>query len=899
MDTDFIFLKSTLHFHDQTFQFYSLPHLQDQGFGNIEKLPYCLRILLEGMLRNCGKKGFTREHVLTFLKKEPKEHNTILFLPNRIILQDFTGIPVLNDLAALRAATAKKGIDPQSINPVIRTDLIVDHSLQVDYAGCARAQELNEELEFERNRERYEFLRWSEQAFQNLHIIPPGNGIIHQINLEYLAEVVSICQINGNSTLVPDCVLGTDSHTTMINGLGVIGWGVGGIEALGAMLGYPIEFNIPKVVGLRLTGHLPEHCTPTDLTLTITSRLREYGVVEKFVEVFGEGVQSLRLEDRAMISNMTPESGATITYFPVDEQTLEYLRLTGRTSEAVALVETYFKTQNLFRTPASAELGYDEIVEIDLNTIEPVLAGPKRPFDLIPISKMHEVFSTSLTAPSGHHGFGMADKDRKQSYTLEMNSQKYELAHGAVILAAITSCTNTSNPQALLGAGLLAKKAVEKGLSINPYIKTSFTPGSRGVDTYLTKSGLLPYLSELGFQVSGHACATCIGNSGALSDAITNITQQGLLGTAVISGNRNFEGRIHKSIKACYLASPMLVIAYAIAGTVNIDLTTTPIGFNTQGEPIFLVNIMPTSAEIQEYLQYIDGKTFNQVYDKGLSGSNRWKDLKFKLGALFEWDAKSSYLLEPPFILDFFNTHTDIRKARALACFGDSITTDHISPAGKINATSDTGKYLQALGCDPADLNTYGSRRGNHEAMARGTFSNPKLRNKLIPEKDGGLTVFLPAGQAMTIFEAAGHYKEKNVPIILIAGKQYGTGSSRDWAAKGPFLLGVRAVLAESYERIHRSNLVMMGILPLQFMQGEQAARFGITGTETFSILGIENLYQPDQTLTIQMIDNNSHLSEFQVIARLDTPMEVLYFHNGGILPTIFADLCSKNFNSL
>jgi aconitate hydratase len=895
MDTDFNFLKSTLNFHDQTFQFFSLPHLQDQGFGNIEKLPYCMRILLEGMLRNYGKEGFTKEHIVTLLQKKHTEHDTILFLPSRIILQDFTGIPVLNDLAALRTAAAKRGIDPQAINPVIRTDLIVDHSLQVDYAGCERAQELNEELEFKRNRERYEFLRWSEQAFQNLHIVPPGNGIIHQINLEYLAQVVFINQMDGNLTLIPDCVLGTDSHTTMINGLGVVGWGVGGIEALAAMLGHPIEFNIPKVVGLRLTGHLPEHCTPTDLTLTVTSQLREHGVVEKFVEVFGEGVESLRLEDRAMISNMTPESGATVTYFPVDEQTLDYLRLTGREPKKIALVDAFYKAQNLFRSSDSLEPDYDEIVEIDLSKIEPVLAGPKRPFDLIPISKMQKAFSASLTVPSGHHGFGMTEQDKKQSYTLEMNSQKYKLAHGAVILAAITSCTNTSNPQALLGAGLLAKKAVEKGLSIQPYIKTSFTPGSLVVDAYLNKSGLLPYLSQLGFQVSGHACATCIGNSGSLSEAITHAAEQGLIGTAVISGNRNFEGRIHKSIKACYLASPLLVIAYAIAGTVDIDLETASIGTSTKGELIFLADMIPTSAEIQEYLQYIDGKIFNQVYDKGLAGSRRWIDLKSKSGALFEWDSKSSYLLEPPFILDFFNTHTDIQQARALAYFGDSVTTDHISPAGKISAESDAGKYLQALGCKPADLNTYGSRRGNHEAMVRGTFSNLRLHNELMPEKDGGLTVFLPDRQEMTIYEAALRYKENNIPVILIAGKQYGTGSSRDWAAKGPFLLGVRAVLAESYERIHRSNLVMMGILPLQFMNGKHAAGLGIDGTEMFSILGIENICQPGQTVTIQRIDKNSHLSEFQALVRLDTPMEVLYYHKGGILPAIFTDLCSKN----
>jgi len=895
MNHDFDFTKRTLTIHNQNFQFFSVPDLQNQGYENIEKMPYCMRILLEGMLRNCELKGFTREHILAFLKEDHSNQETILFQPSRIILQDFTGIPVLNDLAALRSAAAQKGIDPRSINPVVRTDLVVDHSLQVDYSGCEQAEELNKELELKRNRERYEFLRWSEQAFQNLHVVPPGNGIIHQINLEYLAEVVSIQQIVEKPTLVPDCVLGTDSHTTMINGLGVVGWGVGGIEALAAMLGYPIEFTIPKVVGLRLTGHLPKNCTPTDLTLTITSRLRQHRVVEKFVEVYGEGVQNLCLEDRAMISNMTPESGATITYFPVDEQTLDYLRLTGRDEKKIALVDAFYKAQNLFRFPGSLDPKYDESVEIDLSKIEPVLAGPKRPFDLIPVYKMHEEFPASLTAPSGQHGFGMEEKVSNQCYTLEINSQQYEITHGAVILAAITSCTNTSNPQALLEAGLLAKKAIKKGLSVKPYIKTSFTPGSLVVDAYLTKSGLLPYLSELGFQVSGHACATCIGNSGSLPDSITNLVQQGLVGAAVISGNRNFEGRIHKSIKACYLASPMLVLAYAIAGTVDINLTTDSIGISATGEPVFFADILPTPAEIQEHLQQINGDIFHKVYDQGLVGSIQWSELKAKSGWLFNWNSRSSYLLEPPFIQNIFNTCIDIKGARALAFFGDSITTDHISPAGKISADSDAGKYLQVLGCNPADLNSYGSRRGNHEAMARGTFSNPKLHNKLIPEKDGGLTFFLPDKQVMTIYEAADCYKEKNIPVILIAGKQYGTGSSRDWAAKGPFLLGVRAVLAESYERIHRSNLVMMGILPLQFLKGEGAAGFDIKGTEIFSILGIENLRQPGQILTVQMIDSDAHLSKFQVIARLDTLTELLYYHKGGILPAIFTDLYGKN----
>jgi len=884
MDNDFNFLKSTIRLHDQPVQFFSLPRLQDQGIGNIEKLPYCLRILLEGMLRNCGKKGFTREHALTILRKDHPEHEPVLFLPSRVILQDFTGIPVLNDLAALRAAVARRGNDPQSINPVIRTDLVVDHSLQVDFAGCEQAQEMNEELEFKRNRERYQFLRWSEQAFHNLHIVPPGNGIIHQINLEYLAEMVTISQIDGNLTLVPDCVLGTDSHTTMINGLGIVGWGVGGIEALAAMLGYPIEFSIPKVVGLRLTGHLPEHSTPTDLTLAVTSRLREHGVVEKFVEVFGEGVQNLRLEDRAMISNMTPESGATITYFPVDDQTLAYLRLSGRAEDKVALIDAFYKAQNLFRSGDSTDPDYDEIVEIDLATIEPLLAGPKRPFDLIPVSKMHENFSASLTTPSGHSGFGLAEKDTKQSYTIEVNSQKHELAHGAVILAAITSCTNTSNPQALLGAGLLAKKAVDKGLTIKPYVKTSFTPGSLVVDAYLKKSGLLPYLSQLGFQVSGHGCATCIGNSGPLSEAINNAVQQGLIGTAVISGNRNFEGRIHKSIKACYLASPLLVIAYAIAGTVNIDLATAPISVSTNGNPIFLTDILPTRTEIQEYLQYIDGRIFNQVYGKGLSGSSRWMDLKFNFGDLFDWDPKSSYLLEPPFILDFFNTQKDIRGARVLAYLGDSVTTDHISPAGSIAASSPAGKYLLSAGVPVQDFNSYGARRGNDQVMVRGTFANIRLKNLLTLGIEGGITIHFPSEQTMTIYDAAMKYQQEKAPLVILAGKEYGTGSSRDWAAKGVLLLGVNAIIAESYERIHRSNLAGMGVLPLQFLEGQSAATVGIENTDFIDILLEKKDIKPGAMIEVRARGIDGSARQFKTLLRLDSQREVMYYLNGGIL---------------
>ncbi len=891
MKNPFDLLKKTIVLNGQSYAYYSLPALQDQGFGEVDRLPYCMRILLEGLLRNCGKKGFTEEHVTRLGQKNNPESNSVLFLPYRVLLQDFTGIPVLNDLAALRSAAAKQDIDPQTINPVIRTDLVVDHSLQVDFTACERAKEMNEKMEFKRNQERYEFLRWSEQAFENLHIVPPGNGIIHQINLEYLAEMVAVDRSDGEQTLIPDCVLGTDSHTTMINGLGVFGWGVGGIEALAAMLGYPIEFNIPTTVGLRLVNQLPETCSPTDLTLTVTSHLREHGVVGKFVEVFGEGVANLRLEDRAMISNMTPESGATMTYFPVDERTIEYFHLTGRSKEKAALVEAFFKAQNLFRSTESIDPNYDELIELDLSKVEPTLAGPKRPFDLIPVRKMQAAFTTSLKEPTGLHGFGLSEENRRKTFSLSTPSGQAALSHGAVVLAAITSCTNTSNPAVLLGAGLLAKKAVEKGLSVPTYIKTSFTPGSQVVDAYLQKSGLLPYLVKLGFQVGGHACATCIGNSGPLSAEVEEILKQGLLGTAVISGNRNFEGRVHKSIKACYLASPLLVIAYAIAGTVDIDLSTVPLGDGKDGSPIFLADILPSRAELQEYLNYIDTETYQQIYQNGLSGSEQWKLLNSAEGALFGWDVQSSYLLEPPFVNDFFDTQADIQNARVLGFFGDSITTDHISPAGKISASSDAGEYLQSLGCDASDLNTYGSRRGDHEVMVRGTFGNPRLRNKLVPGKEGGITLLFPDRQEMSFYEASLKYKELGVPVILIAGKQYGTGSSRDWAAKGPFLLGVRAVIAESYERIHRSNLVMMGILPLQFMEGSTADALGIHGSETFSIADIKNIHEPGQIIQVQMKNENGNLTEFPVIVRLDTPVEFQYYRSGGILPAIFADL--------
>jgi len=894
MDPLFNAIKDTLVQHDHSYFYYSLPHLQKKEWGKIDRLPYCLRILLEGLLRNNGKKGFTTQYILDLLEGDRSKPHNILFLPGRVLLQDFTGIPVLNDLAALRAAMTRRGLDASHINPVIRTDLVVDHSLQVDYAGCALAKELNEKAEFQRNQERYQFLRWSEQAFQNLRIIPPGNGIVHQLNLEVLADVISTVNINGEITLIPDSVLGTDSHTPMVNGMGVVGWGVGGIEALAAMVGYPIEFNTPQVVGLQLSGNLPENVTATDLTLTITNRLRSHGVVGKFVEVFGNGVSSLRLEDRAMISNMTPESGATITYFPVDEQTLDYLRLTGRDNAHIELVEAYFKAQQLFRTDDAPQPDYDEILELDLNTVQPVVAGPKRPFDLITVQEMAQEFPASLSAPSGHHGFGLTKEATTKEYTVEIEGHQFDLKHGAVIMAAITSCTNTSNPAVLMGAGLLAKKAVEKGLHVQPFVKTSLTPGSLVVDMYLINSGLMSYLAELGFQVAGHGCATCIGNSGPLPEPINQAVNKGLVGTAVISGNRNFEGRIHKSVKACYLASPLLVMAYALAGTVNIDLTTTPLGSDQDGTPVFLADIWPNKMELDEYLRQVDSSLFTNIYAHGLMGNQFWQKTDEPHGTVYDWNPHSSYLREPPFILEHFDTRKNISKARVLAKLGDSITTDHISPAGKIQADSDCGRYLEALGCDPSDLNTYGARRGNHEAMLRGTFSNPRLKNELVNGKSGDFTRYLPENKEMSIFEASRLYQKKHIPLIILAGKQYGTGSSRDWAAKGPFLLGVRAVLAESYERIHRSNLIMMGILPLQFLEGENAVTFGLDGKEKYSISDLATLDQPGQMVDIQIENENGKIINIQARARLDTPVEVQYFRNGGILPTIFNDLSVK-----
>ncbi len=877
---------------DKTYHYFSLPALETMGFKELETMPYCMRVLLEGMIRNFGHNGFEETAILDLLEMNSSKKNSILFAPSRILLQDFTGIPVLNDLAALRAAITRNAMDPRRVNPVIHTDLVVDHSLQVDYAGCARARELNEKLEFERNQERYQFLRWGEQAFDNLTIIPPGNGIVHQLNLEFLADVASVREENNMLIVQPDSVLGTDSHTPMINGLGVVGWGVGGIEALAAMLGFPIEFTTPTVVGLHLTGHLPETVTPTDLTLTITSRLREHGVVGKFVEVFGKGLNSLQLEDRAMVANMTPESGATITYFPVDERTLDYLRLTGRSEEKIALVETYFKEQGLFHTVHSDHPVYDELLEINLNTIRPVIAGPKRPFDTIHLEDLQDTFTTSLQNPSGFNGFGLTLQETQKTYPVLLDSEQYDLKHGAVILAAITSCTNTSNPAVLLGAGLLAKKAVERGLKVPPYIKTSFTPGSQVVDEYLNQSGLMPFFNKLGFDVAGHGCATCIGNSGPLPESINHAVKEGLIGSAVISGNRNFEGRIHKSVKACYLASPLLVMAYALAGNVDIDLSSDPLGIGKNGKPVYLKDIWPTTQEIQDCLRYIHGDLYRQVYEHGMQGSQQWNSLTASDEDLFMWDVQSSYLLEPPFIQYHFDPLQDIQHARALVVLGDSITTDHISPAGNIQPDSDSGKYLQALGCDPHDLNTFGARRGNHELMVRGTFSNVRLQNKLAKGKSGGFTQHLPDGKEMSIYEASRLYHAERTPLLVIAGKQYGTGSSRDWAAKGAYMLGVRSVLAESFERIHRSNLVMMGIMPLQFCEGENAAALGIDGTEDFSILAIEESIATGQKVTVHAGKHDGSEIVFQALVRVDTALEKNYLKSGGILPFMYDEMC-------
>ncbi|MDH7569414.1 MAG: aconitate hydratase AcnA, partial [Armatimonadota bacterium] len=803
---------------------------------------------------------------------------------------DFTGVPAVVDLAAMRDAMARVGGDPRRINPLQPVELVIDHSVQVDVFGTPDAFQRNAEQEFARNRERYEFLRWGQKAFRNFSVVPPDTGIVHQVNLEYLARVVFVSPQNGETVVYPDTVVGTDSHTTMINGLGVLGWGVGGIEAEAAMLGQPVSMLIPQVVGFRLTGVLPEGATATDLVLTVTQMLRRKGVVGKFVEYFGEGLASLSLADRATIANMAPEYGATCGIFPVDQETLEYLRFTGRPEWLVRLVEAYTKEQGLFYTPQSPTAEYSEVLELDLSTVEPSVAGPRRPQDRVPLREAGSAFRQALGE--------MQASSRPQR--VEIQGAPHSLDHGAVVIASITSCTNTSNPSVMLAAGLLAKKAVERGLAVKPWVKTSLAPGSKVVTAYLEAAGLMPYLEALRFHLVGYGCMTCIGNSGPLPEEVRRAIEQGeLVAVSVLSGNRNFEGRVHADVRANYLASPPLVVAYALAGRFDIDLLTEPLGVDPHGQPVFLRDLWPTQQEVAHAVrQSLQSAMFRQEYAQVYEGSELWRNLPVPTGDRFAWNENSTYVKHPPYFADMPETPApvrDIHGARVLVALGDSVTTDHISPAGSIKPDSPAGRYLLEKGVPVEEFNSYGARRGNHEVMMRGTFANLRLRNKLVPGVEGGFTRHLPDGTQMSIYDAAMRYAEEHVPLIILAGKEYGCGSSRDWAAKGPRLLGVRAVIAESYERIHRSNLVGMGILPLQYLPGESAQSLGLTGEERFDIEGlaeaIECGFSQGRQLKVRATRADGSAVEFAALARLDTPQEVLYYRHGGILHYVLRQL--------
>ena len=890
--------KRTLSLEGSTFTYHALPALQSALGTDLARLPYAIRILLEGCLRNQGAAGFSPEAVHTLASWQPVvsgERPAVPFLPARILMQDFTGLPVLNDLAALRAELDRRVIPPESVQPRIPVDLIIDHSLQVQSHACSDAQRINEELEFRQNLERYRFLKWAQNAYQNLRILPPGLGICHQVNLEYLAVVAAVHEGDGEYLLFPDSVLGTDSHTTMINGLGVAGWGVGGIEALAAMLGYPGEFPAPDVVGLELTGALPEGATPTDLILALTSRLREVGMVGKFVELGGEAYARLPVETRAMLANMSPESGATMTYCPVDAQTLDYLQRTGRKDAQISLVEAYFRAQGLFREPGSLHPEYSRIIRFELAQVVPLLAGPKRPQDVIPLSGAKAAFRQSLCQPAEQRSFALDESVLDAGVQVELNGEQLTLPQGAVLIAAITSCTNTSHPDVMLAAGLLARSAAEKGLRPKPWVKTSFAPGSRAVTAYLDAAGLTGGLEALGFHLVGYGCTTCIGNAGPLDEAVSRAVRSGnLVGTAVLSGNRNFEGRIHPDARANYLASPPLVIAYALAGTLDIDFATDPLGIDEAGVPVFLRDIWPSAAEVQAATRL--GVT-REIYQRTYAGlyecNPHWNALDAPASLLYPWDGQSTLLREPSFLLKGYDTglQGDIRDARVLAFLGDSITTDHISPAGRIRPDSPAGLWLQGQGVPESDFISYGARRGHDGVMLRGTFANPRLRNRLAEDREGGFTRLLPDGEILPIFEAAQRYRDRDVPLIILAGCDYGTGSSRDWAAKGTYLLGVRAVLAASFERIHRTNLVCLGVLPLQFLPGQDAASLGLTGEEVFTITGLGELQSLRPALDVVAARPDGSTIRFQAIARIDTPLELGYFRSGGLMRRVLADL--------
>jgi len=874
--------------------YYRLDKLTDEGIGHVDRLPFSIKVLLESLLRNIDDylvKPEDVEGLAAWRAKKPAA-DEIAFMPGRVILQDFTGVPAVVDLAALRSAMARLGGDPSEINPQVPVDLVIDHSVQVDTFGSQAALFINAEREFERNRERYEFLKWGKEAFENFQVVPPASGIVHQVNLEYLAKVVmSREEDDGRLVAFPDSLVGTDSHTTMINGLGVLGWGVGGIEAEAVMLGQPIYMLTPEVIGFKLTGSLPEGATATDLVLTVTQMLRERGVVGRFVEFYGPGVTRISLPDRATIGNMAPEYGATMGFFPVDDETLSYMNRTGRPEELVQLVEAYTKAQGLFYYPDTPDPDFTDTLELDLNEVEPSLAGPLRPQDRVPLAEMKPKFHQVLQAPISERGFELSDDDLQRRAVIS-NGHDIEIGHGAVVIAAITSCTNTSNPSVMLGAGLLAKNAVEKGLQVKPYVKTSLAPGSKVVTNYLERSGLMPYLEELGYHVVGYGCTTCIGNSGPLPEKVRQAIEEGdLVATAVLSGNRNFAGRIHPYVRANYLASPPLVLAYALAGTTDIDLRNEPLGTGKDGQPVYLKDIWPTNAQIQETIEHsITPEMFHKEYGDIHDTNETWNAIPAGGGELYEWDPESTYIQEPPFFLDVtpeIPSIDNVEGARVLVKVGDSTTTDHISPAGSIDPESPAGQYLLDRGVTKREFNSYGSRRGNDRVMTRGTFANIRLRNQMAPGTEGGWTTYLPTGEVMTIYEAALKYEEDDTPLVVIAGKDYGMGSSRDWAAKGTLLLGVEMVIADSYERIHRSNLIGMGVLPLQFKAGENADTLGLDGTETYTTLNLDDDLQPGQTVTIRAEKENGEAIEFDAVCRCDTPVEVEYYRNGGILHTV------------
>jgi aconitate hydratase len=924
-------LKSGLKSGSKTYEIYRLGALEKKGVA-LSRLPYSLRILLENLLRHEDSKSVTADDIEFLAKWDPKAEPSreIAYMPARVLMQDFTGVPAIVDLAAMRDAMKVLGGDPEKINPLQPAELVIDHSVQVDEYGTANSYSLNAMLEFQRNRERYAFLKWGQSAFANFSAVPPGMGICHQVNLEYLARVVFTLEKDGKTVAYPDTLVGTDSHTTMINGLGVLGWGVGGIEAEAAMLGQPVSMLVPQVVGFELTGKLREGTTATDLVLTVTEMLRKLGVVGKFVEFYGAGISELALADRATIANMAPEYGATCGIFPVDAETLKYLKLTGRSAEQIALVEAYYKEQGLFHTAASPAAEYTQTISLDLATVEASVAGPKRPQDRVRLSDAGASFAKqlpSLLGPTGNkngvrqvvrwegeggHAAEAVDSAQgvhetgpttsvKQRFGVDVD--KY-LDNGSIVIAAITSCTNTSNPSVMVAAGLLAKKAVEKGLCVPPWVKTSLAPGSRVVTDYYEKAGLLKYLDKLRFNVVGYGCTTCIGNSGPLpADVSKSIEDHGLVAVSVLSGNRNFEGRINSDVRANYLMSPPLVVAYALAGRIDHDFEKDPLGKGTKGEAVYLRDIWPTQQEVSETIaKSIDSGIFTKEYATVTDGDANWQQLKFPTGDVYQWEADSTYIRKAPYFDGMPATPAtveDVHGARVLAVLGDSVTTDHISPAGSIKLNSPAGKYLTEHGVKPADFNSYGSRRGNHEVMVRGTFANVRLRNRLAPGTEGGVTRLLPEGEPMSIFDASVKYAERGVPLVVLAGKEYGAGSSRDWAAKGPNLLGVRAVIAESYERIHRSNLVGMGILPLQFIDGQNVESLGLTGEEVFDFPGLKALleakFASGRTLKVKATAADGKTKEFEARVRIDTPQEILYYENGGILQYVLRGLAGKN----